>query len=192
MKGSTVNGPISHLLNRLDLVTREASNRFATLTEAQLNWKPRPDAWSVAECLHHLITTNTQYLTTFASLHAGTYNEHWLHRLPARWHRFWGRLLIRHLGPEVRNRSKSPAAFRPSASRLPVGLVDDFARHQQQLKEAIVALYGLNLQQTIITSPASAWVTYSLHDALLIIAGHEERHLNQAKRVTAHNAFPAA
>ena len=37
--------------------------------------------------------------------------------------------------------------------------------------------------QTIVTSPASNLVTYTLGDALEIILGHEQRHINQAKAV---------
>jgi hypothetical protein len=32
------------------------------LTRAQLNWRPRPDAWSIGQCLEHLAAANELYL----------------------------------------------------------------------------------------------------------------------------------
>jgi len=43
------------LTSRAELVARG-------LSSAQLNWKPRSDAWSVGQCLEHLRIANEVYL----------------------------------------------------------------------------------------------------------------------------------
>jgi hypothetical protein len=50
----------------------------------------------------------------------------------------------------------------------------------------------LDLEKIIITSPAVSAVTYSLMDAYRVIAVHEARHFQQARRVTEDATFPAA
>lgn len=42
-----------------------AQARFGGLSEGQLNWKPDSERWSIAQCLHHLITTNAAYFPVF-------------------------------------------------------------------------------------------------------------------------------
>ena len=39
--------------------------KFKTLSESQINWKPSPENWSIAECVDHLIVTNKLYLKEF-------------------------------------------------------------------------------------------------------------------------------
>jgi hypothetical protein len=46
----------------------QAQSEFGRLRVDQLNWKPAPTTWSVAQCFHHLITTNASYFPTFDSI----------------------------------------------------------------------------------------------------------------------------
>src|SRR5262252_6882873 len=39
----------------------------AELTEAQLNWKPAVDQWSMAQCLEHLAVSTTAFAKYFAA-----------------------------------------------------------------------------------------------------------------------------
>ena len=49
----------------------------------------------------------------------------------------------------------------------------------------------LDLEKIVITSPAAGVVIYSLMDAYRLIVVHEQRHFQQAKRVTEETGFPA-
>jgi hypothetical protein len=72
-----------------------------------------------------------------------------------------------------------------------LGIVDRFDRHQAELIEHIRGIPGsIDRQRTIVTSPLAAFVTYSLDDCLTILVVHEQRHLQQAKRVMEAGAFP--
>jgi hypothetical protein len=48
------------------------------------------------------------------------------------------------------------------------------------------------VEKIVVTSPAvsAGFVTYSLLDAYRIIVVHEQRHFQQAKRVTDERGFP--
>jgi hypothetical protein len=49
---------------------------------------------------------------------------------------------------------------------------------------------GLDLRNTIISSPVSGVLAFSLLDALTFLVLHERRHYNQAVRVTESPEFP--
>src|SRR5690242_19393837 len=47
-------------------IKSDARQLVAGLSDEQLNWKPAPDSWSIAQCLDHLAVTSEkddQYLT---------------------------------------------------------------------------------------------------------------------------------
>jgi len=50
----------------------------------------------------------------------------------------------------------------------------------------------LDLEKIVITSPVAGVVVYSLMDAYRLIVVHEQRHFQQAKRVTEEPSFPAS
>ena len=49
----------------------------------------------------------------------------------------------------------------------------------------------LDLEKIVITSPVADAVIYSLMDAYRLIVVHEQRHFQQAKRVTEETGFPS-
>jgi hypothetical protein len=49
----------------------------------------------------------------------------------------------------------------------------------------------LDLEKIVITSPVAGAVIYSLMDAYRLIVVHEQRHFQQAKRVTEETGFPS-
>lgn len=67
-------------------------------------------------------------------------------------------------------------------------------RYHQNLDgflELISKCQNIDIDKTIITSPALRIVTYSLRDALHFLIQHEHRHINQAVRVKRNEDFPA-
>src|SRR5687768_9841401 len=53
---------IAALENDIVSINSAVRSAFSGLTAAQLNWKPAPDSWSIAQCLHHMITADKQYM----------------------------------------------------------------------------------------------------------------------------------
>ncbi|MEL7341094.1 MAG: DinB family protein, partial [Bacteroidota bacterium] len=152
-------------------------------------WKPNPKSWSIAQCLDHLITTNELYFPIFDGLKTGTVPSNFFARFGIM-SGYFGRLLRRTLGPDVVRKAKSPANFQPSQSDLGGDIVSRFLAHQEVLLQAYADLPNQDLSQIIMISPAASFVTYSIEDALHILAGHEERHLRQAQRVMQEANFP--
>lgn len=170
-------------------VAEDVSNTFGTMSGEQLNWKPAEGAWSIAQCLEHLIKTDAEFDAEFEKLIAGgRKNTFW-----QQWSPFTG-MGGRFLVNAVKNDSKKIKA--PSKSIVPpsevsADIVSRFAGHIADVNRSIEAIAGIDLRKTVVTSPFLAVFTYTLDDALTVLVEHSKRHLRQAKRVMETPGFPA-
>lgn len=170
-------------------IGENAKREFGMLSKDQLNWKPAPDRWSVAQCFDHLITTNVAYFPVLESIAKGEKRTTLVERLPIL-PKLWAKLFIKSLDPNATRKLKAPASFQPSASDLSESIINDFVDHQRIVAESMDKTKQLNLERVVITSPAAPVVTYSLMDAFRILVIHEQRHFQQAKRVAEDLKFP--
>lgn len=171
-------------LRRIDQTTQKAQEAFSALTPEALNRKPAPDAWSIAQCLDHLIVTNLTYWPVIQQLHAGAYRTPWHGRFGFLT-RFFGNIVLGSVQPDRRRKMKTFPIWEPAQSDLPGDIVARFANHQSELKELIRSSEDLLAGGTVISSPANRIIVYKLATAFDIIVTHEERHLEQALEVLA-------
>ena len=61
-------------IEKIDKLTNQFLQEFSSLNEEELNWKPDPESWSVAQHLDHLIVINQTYFPIIAALKAGQYS----------------------------------------------------------------------------------------------------------------------
>jgi hypothetical protein len=189
MKKDSTNGGLDGQLEELKAIADDARKTFGGLSAAQINWKPGAEQWSVGQCFEHLIKTNRSFFPTLEQIARGE-------RKSRAWERlsplsgFFGRVVLKSVGPESARKFKAPRGFLPSASDVDAAVVEQFAAHQGELAELMEATANLDLKKTIVTSPISGFVTYSLLDAFRIVVMHERRHFAQARRVTESEAFP--
>ena len=168
-----------------------AAAAFGGLSASQLNWKPAPKSWSVAQCFDHLITTHSLYFPLFQRLEKGGVT-------PTLWERvsplsgFFGRFLIKGMSPDNPKKMKTTSKAFPSTSEIGGDIIELFSEHQHQMIEHLQRLpTDIDPAKTIITSPLLGAITYSLADTFTILVVHCQRHLGQAKRVTQTAGFPA-
>ena len=190
MSATAVQGELGVLVGQLGEVAEEARREFGPLSAAQVNWKPSAEEWSVGQCFEHLIKTNGGFVNVLEGIARGE------HR-PGAWERwsplsgFFGWMLERTLSREGGPKFKAPAKLVPAASGVEPEIVERFAAHQRELAGLMRRVAHVNLRETVVTSPVSGFVTYSLRDAFRIVVAHERRHLRQARRVTRTPGFPA-
>jgi len=185
----------NNLLQTITSETAEVSNDARQLvdglSEPQLNWKPAPDQWSIAQCLDHLAVAEEKfepYMT--AALARG--REKWpvsgaVAYRPTR----LGGWLIKQLLPEATRKVPAPKVFRPSEASAIHGSLDRFLRQQEAFLRFVRNAEGLDYNKTKLRSPVTALMRYSLADAFVITAVHGRRHLAQAHRVRETPGFPA-
>lgn len=173
--------------------TAKAEVRTLTdgLSDAQFNWRPAPGRWSIAECLDHLNVTGSKLLPGMdaaitrarerGQTASGPFQYGWL----ARW-------FIRGTGPIPSSGKgmKGPKLYAPKPEQ-PIGRVlPTFVELQDQLIARLHAANGLDLTRIKVASPVSTLLRLSLGAWFQATAGHQERHLNQARRVREHPGFP--
>jgi len=180
---------LTDVLPELELITKKVQAEFKDLTAAQLNWKPTDTTWSIGQCLDHLIKTNHQYFPMLEAVSQGQKKKTIWERLPGL-PSFWGRMLLKSTHPASTKQYKAPAIFKPVTNTIPATIVPEFAKHQQALSRLISNTDLVPHHKTIVSSPVSPIITYSLHDCINIIMLHEERHFMQAKRLLKAENFP--
>jgi hypothetical protein len=55
------------LIFELDVADRRADSLAKTLSAEQLNWRPKPEVWSVGQCPQHLCLSNEVYLPAIST-----------------------------------------------------------------------------------------------------------------------------
>lgn len=180
---------LANLIATANNIANDANSIFGHLNPAQLNWKPSADRWSVAQCFEHLLTSNNGYFPVIEDVLAGKKRTFW-ERMPVL-PGLAGKLLIKSMEPTSTRKVKAPKRFQPAQSDISASVINDFVDQQGKMVEKMKATEHLDLETIVITSPVSAAITYSLMDAYRLIVVHEQRHLQQAKRVMEESAFPA-
>ena len=179
---------MSNVISDLQAVTADAQGAFGALSEAQLNWKPNAESWSVGQCLEHLSKTNELFFPTFDKIAAGGWqNSVWENWSPLSG--FLGGFLIKSLNSDEKKfKAPSPAIVPPGD--IAADVVAQFARHQDAVADRVKALAKVDTAKVKVTSPFMKLMTYTLADALNITVAHEQRHVRQAKRVMQTEGFP--
>ena len=162
------------------------------LDPAALWRRPEPERWSVGECLDHLVLAGNAYLE---GMDAGLEDAS---KSPADGSapelNLFERVLVRSVQPPVRFRIPAPRRIRPrrpdaiDATRLAPDESDPRDRFRDlrtRYSERLVAADGHDLRKIRVHSPFVPLIHVSLHAALLIVVGHERRHLAQATNALA-------
>jgi hypothetical protein len=163
-------------------IKNEAKDLTAGLTEAQFNWRPAPEAWSIEECLSHLTMVGqwevhaieaavddarAKGITGVGPFHYGPIE----------------RFIIGMTQPPVRQQLPAPRRFVPLHGQPVTAVLPTFLHVQSQFILQIDRAAGLDLQRVKVATPISSFLRMSLGAMLAQVAAHERRHLDQALRV---------
>lgn len=177
-----MNDKIAPWITELETNTHLFKQHFANLAPEDLNWKPDPETWSIAQNIDHLITINSTYFPILDDIQAGRYQFPWLGNIsfiP----RFMGNLVYNACLPDRRKKMKTFPIWEPTQSDVDGMIFDRFEAHQQALAEYIKKASPAIDRGVVIRSPAQGALIYKLERAFDIIIIHEKRHLEQAKEV---------
>lgn len=159
------------------------------LSDEEWNKRPAKASWSAAECVEHLNLTSKAYLALLpdavarARKRGGPRTKHYRHD-PLGW--FMSAMMgpLRHLGKFKVLPVKTTPAFVPRRGRTQKQIMSDFVRMQAELAAVIRSGDGLPLDKEKIVSPFGGRMKYSAYSALVIIAHHQHRHIQQAEQAT--------
>jgi hypothetical protein len=160
------------------------------LTEAQSNWKPSPEQWSVAQCLEHLAVATKGFDKYFSAALKHARSKPQITSPPAYKPTRLGGWLARHVAPESPRKLRAPKMFRPADASAIQGSLQMFLDEQQKFIDFVRRCPGIDYNKTRIRSPVTPLMRYSLADAFVITVLHAQRHLAQARRVRERPEFP--
>lgn len=152
------------------------------LNEEDINYRPNPSSWSIAENLSHLIRVNESYYPIFDQLIAGTYKAPLIGKISFLANSF-GNLL--HKAMASKRKTKTFTLWEPESKNYDLEIAADFNKHQMELSVYIEKLDPFFETGTIIHSPVNRLLVYPLDKAADIIIAHEKRHLEQSKIILA-------
>jgi hypothetical protein len=163
-----------------------AAQRILTGNPAEkLQWRPRPGAWSAAECIAHLTLTNQHYYPLLNEAVPklkpgdGPYGVNLAAKL-LRWI----------LEPPYRSGVKTLPSMdpEPASPHAPEKVLADFLDCQRQVMGFMAAGRGKAMDEVFIVSPFSKRVKYNYYACFVVLASHERRHIWQAEQTLKRSA----
>ena len=174
----------------LDAADKRAITLATGLSSAQLNWKPRANAWSVGQCLEHLCLTNEVYIEPIAHSLRGEPTGPVEDITPG----FFGRWFIRrYIEPTTQRRpARAPRKSVPVASHVDASILDRFLASNVRVRDVIARAWKHDVNRVRFRNPFVPLIRFTVGTGLQIIARHNHRHLQQAERVKNTAGFPRA
>ena len=178
------------LIAELNASDERAKALAANLSPDQLNWNPRPGAWSVGQCLDHLCVSNDVYLRAIADS-LGNQPVAVVQDISVGW---FGRWFIRnYIAPQTNmpkpKRAPAPAKIRPGP-RVEYSILERFLRSNEEARQVIRRAANHDVNRIRFKNPLVGVIRFTVGTGLEIISQHEQRHLLQAERVKDSPNFP--
>ena len=178
------------VLNEAEKNNDAARQLVSGLNEDQLNWKPSPEKWSIAQCLEHLALASSEFDPYFAAVIASARKKWPVTGAPQYRPSLVGGWLIKQVVPETVRRLPAPKIFRPSESSAIHNALESFLKQQERFLAFVRESEGIDYNRTRLRSPVTPLMRYSLADAFVVTVVHGQRHLAQARRVRESTSFP--
>lgn len=186
-----MNAELEGYLDQVVSIKQDAPGICANLSDAQFNWRPGPNRWSIAGCFDHLITAARLFMPTFDQAIANARGRGLTATGPFTYP-LLERLFLMAMEPHPKLRFRAPAAFAPAPHGTAAALTSEFVEWQDRLAERILQADGLDLRRARQQSAAARWLTYCLGTGFAVMLAHERRHLRQARQVRTDRAFPTS
>ncbi len=149
-------------------------------TEAQWNYKPAPDRWSVAECAAHIIAAEQYFRETIAATLKTP-------ALSAAQQSTAGDALIAKMVRDRTQKFQAPAQLEPQGKVVPKAqAIKDFQATRAKTLEYVRTTQD-PLREHGSGTPPQVTTAYQL---VLMLSGHTERHTAQLVEVKASPGFP--
>lgn len=157
------------------------------LTTEQLNWHPRPGAWSVGQCLDHLLVSNQQYLPAIIGALAGKARSP-VPEIKIGWFGTW---FIRSFAAESPGMKKvrAPGKIVPH-QHVELSVLERFLGSNQSLRSLIREAGQYDVNHIRFKNPFIPLIFFTVGTGLEITVNHQHRHLLQAERVSQAQGFP--
>lgn len=176
---------------RLQEISRIIDSELISLNETQLNWKPAPSSWSVAECIEHLLLAFDGYIKGLATIIEKGNNEHVVAKNTFKIS-LAGKLMVFAVDPSIKIPIPAPLKFKPAKHKQYTHeVLKDFQHVIHLLSSQLEEGKNLDWNLLKITSPVTSLLKLKMGDTFEVLTLHTLRHLKQAQKVMLNEKFPA-
>jgi hypothetical protein len=175
------------LIFELDIADQRADSLAKALSAEQLNWRPRPDVWSVGQCLQHLFVFNKVYLPAISVSLEGRQRARVQEITPG----WFGRWFIRNYveASSESRRTRAPRKIEPD-EQVECSILESFLRSNQIARKVIHRASDYDVNRIRFKNPFIPMLRFTAGTGLEIVSKHQSRHLLQAEGVRQRTDFP--
>ena len=187
----------SELLEEVRKITQanldSLKKKFSHLSIEQKIWRSAENTWNVQEVFAHLNEYarfyHEAFLTRISKTRFTEPKENFLSSPLGR--SAWNSMKLGN-AKNVKRKFKASRAYNPSieTSLVDGNDIERFRTGQEQLLEIIENARNVNIRKVRVPLSMSKIIKLRLGDALLYVAYHNERHMQQALNVITHPKFP--
>ena len=169
------------LIAELQAADQRAIALARGLSVEQLNWKPRPESWSVGQCLEHLCISGELYVPPISkALNNRRHSQ--VERITPGWFGAW--FIRTYIAPSpVTRKAPAPRKIRPVLTVVEPSVLDRFLAANREVRALIERAQPYDVNRIRFVNPFVPIIRFTVGTGFEIIAKHEDRHLLQAERV---------
>jgi hypothetical protein len=185
------------LMRKLALLVESCSEtvntEFAHLRKDQLDWQPNEKSWSISQCLAHLNAYYRYYIPVFRGKISNTRfkdPQDFFSSSPLGIAVSSSVMLGK--VKNVKRKLKSTKEYNPliNTTLSLDNVIQEYAVHVQEFKAVLKESAVINLRKTKCPLSLRPVVKLNMGDAFIFTAYHNERHIEQMKRILAMPKFP--
>jgi hypothetical protein len=174
---------LSELTSLTTNLLKVAETQFLSLPKEALYRRPRPDSWSVAECLEHLAIYGDYYHSVIRQkmnekkslASQPLFQSGWLGKY------FVEMIRLKNGVPAKKMQTKG--SYNPlKQGKVRENIVEVFIQQQKEMLELLHKAQDANLEKIRIPISIAPFLTIKLGDTFRFVIYHNERHLAQAEK----------
>ncbi len=154
-------------------------NELVKLTDAQLNFKPNADKWSILQCVEHLNRYSEYYLKIIDTKLSNA-NPKGTEEVKHSW---FGKMSIKSIHPDNRKKSKTLGRLNPAESEVNRQVLQDFIAHQKKLLILLHKAEKHSINSIKIPADVFKLLKLRLGECFEFVIVHQQRHILQIKEL---------
>ena len=172
------------LISQLESDVRQliaAAEHLRQADSIKLAYPPEEGKWSAAQAIEHLNMYSRYYLPAIekAMVHIPKEVNAWF--VPGFFGNYFTKMMMPRNIYEIKNKMKTPKAYRPGRGVNVEGVFKEFFDHQNKLLQLLETARKRNLEQVRVPISISKLIRLKLGDTFRFLIAHEQRHMIQAR-----------
>lgn len=171
---------IESLENKVEMHLQIAIHTFQNLSETVLLQMPDIGGWSIAQCFEHLNSYGRYYLPQIKTALAKNPESSFSNTFKSTW---LGNYFTKMMLPSNTKKYKAFKDHTPPVELDAHAVLAEFIEQQEMLLNYLKQAREVDLDKIRIPISITKWIKLKSGDVFQFMIAHDERHIQQAKRV---------